>query len=176
MSMIAFRRVFSAAILASALCWSPAAPAEEEDVLYRSFVTPSAAYRGKPFWSWNGKLDKDELIRQVHVLKKMGFGGFFMHSRTGLVTEYLGRDWFDLISACADEAEKLGMEAWLYDEDRWPSGSAGGIVTRDPRYRMRYLRLSVVPANAFTWAPDTLAAFVADVDGINFRNARRLAG
>ena len=35
------------------------------------------------------------------------------------------------------------MKAWLYDEDRWPSGAAGGIVTRDKRYRMRYLRFSL---------------------------------
>ena len=100
--------------------------------LYEQFREPGPAYRGKPFWSWNGELKKDELIRQIHVLKEMGFGGFFMHSRTGLATEYLGDEWFELINACADEAAKLGMEAWLYDEDRWPCGTAGGLVTRGP--------------------------------------------
>lgn len=34
------------------------------------FRNPSAQWRGKPFWSWNGKLQKEELIRQIHVLKK----------------------------------------------------------------------------------------------------------
>ena len=29
------------------------------------------------------------------------------------------------------------MLAWLYDEDRWPSGAAGGYVTKTPRYRQR---------------------------------------
>ena len=111
------------------------------------FANPSAAFRGKPFWSWNGALEKDELLRQVRIFKEMGMGGFFMHSRTGLVTEYLGDDWFDLINACADEAEKLGMEAWLYDEDRWPSGSAGGLATEDPRYRSKVLRLTIVDAD-----------------------------
>lgn len=48
-------------------------------------------YRGIPFWSWNGILEKQEIIRQVYVLKEMGFGGFFMHSRTGLATESRGR-------------------------------------------------------------------------------------
>ena len=124
-----------------------------------------AAYRGKPFWSWNGKLEKDELLRQVGVLKEMGFGGFFMHSRTGLVTEYLGDEWFDLINACADEAERLGMEAWLYDDDRWPSGSAGGIATRDPRYRMSYLRMKMTPSEAFEWSDGMLAAFTCSAAG-----------
>jgi hypothetical protein len=82
------------------------------------FVQPGPEYRGKPFWSWNGDLKADELLRQVRVLKGMGMGGFFMHSRTGLQTEYMGREWFRLINRCADEAGALGMEAWLYDEDR----------------------------------------------------------
>ena len=29
-------------------------------------------YRGIPFWSWNGILEKQEIIRQVYVLKEMG--------------------------------------------------------------------------------------------------------
>ena len=79
-----------------------------KEQLYGRFQSPSKADRGKPFWSWNGKLDKDELIRQIHVIQEMGFGGHFMHSRTGLVTEYLGEEWFELINACADESERLG--------------------------------------------------------------------
>ena len=127
------------------------------------FANPSAAFRGKPFWSWNGALEKDELLRQVRIFKEMGMGGFFMHSRTGLVTEYLGDDWFDLINACADEAEKLGMEAWLYDEDRWPSGSAGGLATEDPRYRSKVLRLTIVDGDKLAWPERAgfVAAFVA---------------
>ena len=64
--------------------------------LEQEFHNPSAAYRGKPFWAWNGKLEEQELLRQIDVLHEMGFGGFFMHSRTGLQTEYLGEDWFRL--------------------------------------------------------------------------------
>ena len=120
-----------------------------KEQLYQRFQSPSNAYRGKPFWSWNGKLDKDELIRQIHVIQEMGFGGHFMHSRTGLVTEYLGEEWFDLINACADESERLGLEAWLYDEDRWPSGTAGGMVTSEKKYRLKFLRCKAVPAAEF---------------------------
>lgn len=103
-------------------------------------------YRGIPFWCWNGKLEKQEIIRQVHILKEMGFGGFFMHSRTGLVTEYLGDEWFELIRTATQEAEKLGMSAWLYDEDRWPSGTAGGEVTKNPEFQMK--SISVYDENA----------------------------
>lgn len=109
--------------------------------LFEEFKNPGAKFRGKPFWSWNGELSEEELKRQVDVLKEMGFGGFFMHSRSGLITEYLGDEWFDLCNKTAEYGASVGMEPWLYDEDRWPSGSAGGIVTKDPKYRMRSLTL-----------------------------------
>jgi hypothetical protein len=69
----------------------------------------------------------------------MGFGGFHMHSRTGLATEYLGKDFSEMVRSCVDYAKGKNMLAWLYDEDRWPSGAAGGLVTKDVEYRSRYL-------------------------------------
>ena len=138
------------------------------------FQNPTSEYRGKPFWSWNGKLDQEELIRQIGVMKEMGMGGFFCHSRTGLVTEYLGEEWFSLINACAEEGEKLGLEAWLYDEDRWPSGTAGGLVTENPEYRLKYIRLTITSGNDFVWDDSILAAFAADVDGFAFTNKKRI--
>lgn len=109
--------------------------------LRAQFERPGSAYRGKPFWSWNGELEKGELLRQMDVMEQMGFGGFFMHSRSGLITEYMGDEWFDCINALADAGAKRGLEAWLYDEDRWPSGSCGGKVTEDARLRMKSLYL-----------------------------------
>lgn len=139
--------------------------------IYEDFRNPSNEWRGKPFWAWNGKLDKAELIRQIHVMKEMGFGGFFMHSRTGLQTEYMGGEWFQLVNDCSDEAQKLGLEAWLYDEDRWPSGTAGGLVTQTPEFRMRYMRLNIVEPKDFRWTDDILAAFAADIDGLSYTKA-----
>ena len=57
----------------------------------------------------------------------------------GLATPYLSDEWMGCIAACIDEAKQLGMEAWLYDEDRWPSGAAGGLVTKEERFRQRGL-------------------------------------
>ena len=98
-------------------------------------------YRGLPFWCWNGKLDKEELLRQVHIMKDMGFGGFFMHSRTGLETEYLGEEWLNIVKEVILEAKKIGLTAWLYDEDRWPSGTAGGEVTKILEFQMKFISM-----------------------------------
>ncbi len=109
--------------------------------LEKEFAQPSVAYRAKPFWAWNDKLEEPELRRQIRIFRQMGMGGFFMHSRVGLKTSYLSPEWFDLVRACIDEAGKCKTEAWLYDEDRWPSGPAGGLVTRDPQYSVHRLVL-----------------------------------
>ncbi len=114
---------------------------------------PAAAYRAKPFWSWNGDLEEQELLRQIDAMKEMGFGGFFMHSRTGLQTEYMGEEWFRLIRRCAEYGAAQGMEVWLYDEDRWPSGTCGGLVTENPDFRMRYISEYDSDEDAFA-APD----------------------
>ncbi len=111
--------------------------------MWKQFREPDNRYRSKPFWSLNGDLEDKELRRQISVFNEMGFGGFFMHSRVGLLTEYLSPIWFELIGDCVDEAASRGMEAWLYDEDRWPSGAAGGIITKDTKYRMKQLKLVI---------------------------------
>ncbi|MDR0999176.1 MAG: hypothetical protein LBL70_08920 [Treponema sp.] len=109
------------------------------------FRNPSSEYRGVPFWSWNNKLDKKELLWQIEELKKLGYGGFFMHVRIGMGTEYLGDEFMDVVKACVDKAKEEKMLAWLYDEDRWPSGAAGGLVTKNEKYRVRHLLLTRKP-------------------------------
>ena len=106
------------------------------------FKKPTAQFRGTPFWAWNSALDKDVLRSQVDIFDEMGFGGFHMHVRQGLETPYLGKDFFDAIRACADRAEEKNMLAWLYDEDRWPSGAAGGLVTKTIKHRVKALVLT----------------------------------
>lgn len=54
-------------------------------------------------------------------------------------TPYLSEEWFECIRTCVAEAERIGMKAWIYDEDRWPSGAAGGLVTRDDRFKVKEL-------------------------------------
>ncbi|MDR2135216.1 MAG: hypothetical protein LBO76_01225, partial [Treponema sp.] len=91
------------------------------------------------------KLDKDDLVWQIEQLKKLGYGGFHMHVRTGMATEYLSDEYMDCIKACVEKARQERMLAWLYDEDRWPSGAAGGLVTRNEQYRIRHLLLTRRP-------------------------------
>lgn len=96
-------------------------------------------YRAVPFWSWNDELDKEKLVKQVEWMNENGIGGFFMHARGGLKTEYLGEKWHECIEACAKRAEELGMEAYAYDENGWPSGFVGGKLLEDIENHDKYL-------------------------------------
>ena len=108
---------------------------------------PSKKYRPAPFWSWNEKLDTEETRLQVREMEEAGLGGYFMHARGGLQTEYLGDEWYDNVLAACDEGKKSGMLSWGYDENGWPSGFGGGLVNGlGEKYQQKYLRCSVTDA------------------------------
>jgi hypothetical protein len=126
------------------------------------FKNPTSEYRGCPFWAWNNKLNREQLLRQIDNFKEMGLGGFHvrnavksqlhslipkqMHARVGLDTEYMGPEFMDMVRVCVDYAEKQDMLACLYDEDRWPSGYAGGkVVKGHPEYKAKHLLFTLRP-------------------------------
>ncbi len=138
------------------------------DDLRQLFSQPPSEYRSAPFWAWNAAIEPEECRRQIRMMQRMGMGGFFMHSRVGLDTVYLSDAWFECIDACLDEAEKLDMQAWLYDEDRWPSGAAGGIVTANREYRMRSLVMQRgVRSDQLNGVSDVVAVFAAKLRADN---------
>ena len=110
---------------------------------YRSFLSGNLnKYKAVPFWSWNNALEEEHLLRQIEEMHSVGIGGFIMHSRTGMSDEYLGEKWFSCIGACLKKARELGMNAWCYDENGWPSGFTGGKLLENEAYLAKYLELS----------------------------------
>jgi hypothetical protein len=113
----------------------------------KEFRNPGKEYRPSPFWSWNDALDPEELCWQVREFADKGFGGYFMHSRVGLATAYLSEEWMKCIKACLKEGKKVGTESWLYDEDKWPSGFAGGFVpAKSDEYRSKFVSYKEIKA------------------------------
>ncbi|MBK9390851.1 MAG: hypothetical protein IPN68_11880 [Bacteroidetes bacterium] len=79
-----------------------------ERIDFREFANPSSKYRSVPFYSLNDLLDSAELDRQVEEFAKGGYGGVYLHSRTGLLTEYLGTNWWKVM----DAGFKSSSENW----------------------------------------------------------------
>jgi len=83
----------------------------------------------------------------------------FVHPRPGLMTPYLSDEWFRLFKVALREAEKLDVNVWIYDENSYPSGFAGGFVPDAmPESRGRGLGFRETNA-APKWADDTIAVF-----------------
>ncbi len=110
--------------------------------LMEKLKNPPKEYRPIPFWSWNEKLDTSETKRQIELMDEAGMGGYFMHARGGLETEYMGKEWFDNTTVGVEEGKKRGMGGWAYDENGWPSGfGAGAVNGLGEEYQQKYLRI-----------------------------------
>ncbi len=92
------------------------------------FADPPSEYRSAPLWDWNEQITEEGIAFQMNELKKAGIGGVFVHPRPGLLTEYLSDDWFRLFDYTVQKGKELDMKVWIYDENSYPSGFAGGHV------------------------------------------------
>lgn len=92
------------------------------------FNQPGRDYGTVPFWVWNTKVNKTLIDSMLNDYKSNDFGGVIIHARPGLITEYLSKDWFDLFNYATLKAKKLGLNIWIYDENSYPTGFAGGLL------------------------------------------------
>ncbi len=96
--------------------------------LKQFFTDPPADYRSAPLWDWNEKITEDGIDFHMKKFKEAGIGGIFVHPRPGLLTEYLSDEWLKLFDYTVKKGKELGMNVWIYDENSYPSGFAGGHV------------------------------------------------
>lgn len=136
--------------------------------MIKEFENPSNKYRPIPFWSWNDELNSEELRFQIEEMKKAGVGGYFMHARSGLKTPYLEEDWFDCIKTGIEAGKEYGLDAWVYDEEGWPSGFAGGLVpAMSPDYHAKYMTLEESHVTDLE-LNDAIALYVYNSDQLSF--------
>jgi hypothetical protein len=86
-----------------------------------------------PFWMLNDASTVAEKIAYLRACRQGGIEAAALHCRSGNLIPYGSREWFDMIRAVVEEGQRLGMEMWLYDEDPYPSGAAGGMVMAERR-------------------------------------------
>jgi len=101
--------------------------------LYQEFRQPASSYRPFVRWWWNGdKVEADELIREMHLLKEAGIGGVEINpiafpsycdsiGKTSLT--WLSPEWIGMLKVCFDEAKQLDMTCDLLVGSGWPFGA-----------------------------------------------------
>jgi len=93
------------------------------------FRDPPREYSLEPLWSWNSTLEPEKLTWQIDQMVDKGVYGAYMHARDGLDqsrTPYFSEGFWAAVKTSVDHGAKVGFRTWIYDEDKWPSGDAGG--------------------------------------------------
>ena len=117
-------------------------------MLYENFVNVPKEYSIAPLWFWNDDLKPENLKWQMKEMYDKGVYEVVISSRLGIAIDYLSEEWFDRIETVVKYAEQLGMKIWLYDEDNWPSGYAGGkVLEENPDYCGKHLKRIVDSEN-----------------------------
>lgn len=101
--------------------------------LYKQFQNPDSRYRPFVRWWWNGdRVEAEELVRELHILKDAGVGGVeinpisFPYGADAMDTKplkWLSDEWIDMLKVVFDEAGRLGMTCDLIIGSGWPFGA-----------------------------------------------------
>jgi len=109
------------------------------------FADPPREYSAAPFWFLNDDMQPDDLRSQLQKMQEKGIYECIVHPRKGLSVAYLSEAWFDRVGVILDEAKRLGMKIWVYDEQDWPSGYAGGkVIAENPEYAAQCLSMEKI--------------------------------
>ena len=75
-------------------------------------------------------LTDEMVLGTLRDLAAQGVKQAFVHPRPGLMTPYLSPEWFRLWKVALDEAARLDMKVWIYDENSYPSDSRAASCPR----------------------------------------------
>lgn len=102
------------------------------DKTFASFQNPDNCYRPFVRWWWNGdRVEADELVRELHLLKEAGIGGVEINpvgfpggnKADTKELKWLSDEWIDMLKVVFDEAEKIGLTCDLIIGSGWPFGA-----------------------------------------------------
>ncbi len=152
------------------------ARASDSSHLRAIFADPPRQYSTAPLWVWNDMLTEEQVVSTLRDLASQQVKQAFVHPRPGLMTPYLSDDWFRLWKVALGEAERLDMNLWIYDENSYPSGFAGGWVPElmpESRGRGLTFREEKRPRRP---GKDTLGIFRLTADGYENVTAKARSG
>ncbi len=103
---------------------------------------------------WTQGQPEATIRRAVREVASSGNTGFVWESRPH--PNYLEDRWWTDLGAAIDEAQKLGLEVWIFDEWMYPSGVAGGkVVQNNPAFALHTVEDRSIaldgPASAGEW-------------------------
>ena len=143
------------------------------------FAEPPMEVRPFVRWWWNGdRIEAEELVRELHLLKEAGIGGVEINpietpygaDTTGTrALRLLSDEWIDLLKVTFDEASRLGMRCDLLLGSGWPFGAE--TLPMDERASVLLLNAVPLPEGRFETNVDALCKAVDP--GVTIPNPER---
>ncbi|MEN6532816.1 MAG: glycosyl hydrolase [Bryobacteraceae bacterium] len=140
----------------------------------KEFQSPPDSFRPIPFWAWTGDMHREQIHRQLRLMRDQRLMSAMIYPRYGLEVPYFSEEFMGLVRYTVEQAQELGMTVWLYDEYTWPSGTVGKRIPREhPRFRsaalcvfQHYLAQSDTRRRVeLRLPPDVFKAFAVSADG-----------
>ncbi|XVV16439.1 glycosylhydrolase-like jelly roll fold domain-containing protein [Actinoplanes sp. CA-131856] len=82
------------------------------------------------YWYWNNTITPEITDRQMAEMRAKGVHSFVLFPYGGASQQpaFFTEAWFDLVEHVLREAKRTGMKVWLFNDNNFPSGRAGGLV------------------------------------------------
>ena len=107
-------------------------PRRVSNLDFNQFQIPDPFYWPSYMWIWNDRLALEEVRTQLQEMAKQKAGAVMpvpepkqfrpIRQPTRLEPEYLGAEYLAIYRQMVEEARKLNMQGWLYDEGGCPRG------------------------------------------------------
>lgn len=94
---------------------------------------------------WQHHEEAFVLQTELQRMKENGIGGFIVEARPH--PDYLGKTWWEDLRLLLEEAKRLGLEMWIFDDGDYPSGKANGLLKEKyPELTKRYMAVQCIDA------------------------------
>ncbi len=105
-----------------------------------------------PMGAITGKPDEQTVKETLEAYKAVGVDQYLIYARSGLEYDYMGEEWLQMCEWFCEQAKRLDMSIWLYDEYNWPSGSCKGRVpAENPDFEYRQYAVYKNADRTFEW-------------------------
>jgi len=161
---------------------APAPPdyVQPREFSWKSLREPECLFWPTVIWWWNGTLEPAVLRAQLADMKAHEVRNALIFPLSNdhrpndyhMDPDYLTPEFFDRVRTAVDEAARLEMNCWLYDEGAWPPGL---VLRHNPQYATHHATCQLVYGDG-NWtqvrnpssyvsadflSPKTTAAFIA---------------
>jgi hypothetical protein len=96
-----------------------------------AFPTPPREY-GTIHWAiWGGQQSKERILADIEHMQANGAYVIMINNSGGVQPKAFSPEYMELVKFTVAECKARGMKVWLEDDAGYPSGFAGGLISKE---------------------------------------------